>query len=208
MTCAEFQRLLPDLMEDGENPAGADHVRSCPVCSDLVADLRHIAGSARLLASLEEPHPRVWGGIESALQREGLIRRPVPLLASVWWQGWAPLATAAVLLIVVAAALLFRPPDGLRLATVTPDSAPAGPAALAVPGMEPEDEQLLAELTARAPAQRPAFETNLRYVNAYIQDARQSLDNDPADDEAWQHLMHAYEQKAMLYEMAISHSLR
>jgi hypothetical protein len=202
MTCAEFQRVLPYIIESGGKPEEEEHLRSCPVCGDLVADLRYIADAAKLLVPLEDPHPRVWGGIEKSLHREGYLRRqsaPSP------WRGWAPLAAAAVLVMVVALALAFRGQEEPQLALT---QAPAAETALAAAPMDPEDEQLLAELEARVPADRPAFETNLRYVNAYIHDARQSLDNDPADDAAWQHLMHAYEQKAMLYEMAISRSLR
>ena len=44
MTCAEFQKVLPHIIESGGNPEQEEHLRSCPVCGDLVADLKHIAG--------------------------------------------------------------------------------------------------------------------------------------------------------------------
>jgi hypothetical protein len=47
----------------------------------------------------------------------------------------------------------------------------------------------------------------LRNVNAYIQDARESAEADPNDEEAQQSLMDAYQQKAMVYEMALNRSL-
>ncbi len=45
-------------------------------------------------------------------------------------------------------------------------------------------------------------------MNAYIRDARRSVAQDPNDEEAREYLMQAYSQKALLYEMAVSHSLQ
>jgi hypothetical protein len=55
---------------------------------------------------------------------------------------------------------------------------------------------------------RDAYEQNLRAVNAYIHDAEQSANNDPNDEVAQQYLRNAYEQKAMVYEMALDRSLQ
>ena len=70
-----------------------------------------------------------------------------------------------------------------------------------------EDQLLLEAIGTRSPAVRAAYETNLRNVNAYIQDARESAEADPNDEEAQQSLMDAYQQKAMVYEMALNRSL-
>jgi hypothetical protein len=51
------------------------------------------------------------------------------------------------------------------------------------------------------------YESDLKRVNAYIQDAEQSVKKDPNDEQANQYLMAAYEQKAMVYEMALDRSL-
>ncbi len=74
MTCAEFQKVLPDIIDGGGTPEQQRHLATCPVCSDLVADLRYIAECARLLLPMEDPNPRVWSGIERSLEREGLAR--------------------------------------------------------------------------------------------------------------------------------------
>jgi hypothetical protein len=74
MTCAEFQKVLPYIIDGGGSPEEEEHLRSCPVCSDLVADLRYIADVAKLLVPMEDPDPRVWNGIEKALEREGLAK--------------------------------------------------------------------------------------------------------------------------------------
>jgi hypothetical protein len=47
----------------------------------------------------------------------------------------------------------------------------------------------------------------LRDANAYIQDAKASVDADPTDEEAQQALMDAYGQKSMIYQMALDRSL-
>jgi DNA-binding SARP family transcriptional activator len=51
---------------------------------------------------------------------------------------------------------------------------------------------------------RATYEKSLRSVNSYISDARKSVDADPSDEDAREQLMQAYEQKAALYEMAMS----
>jgi len=74
MTCAEFQNILPHIIDGGEEQEQREHIESCPVCSDLVADLRHIADCAKLLLPMEDPSPRVWDGIQESLRREGLVK--------------------------------------------------------------------------------------------------------------------------------------
>ncbi|HYH00689.1 MAG TPA: hypothetical protein VD837_16270 [Terriglobales bacterium] len=88
MTCAEFQRVLPEIIETGGNAEQEAHLKSCQVCSDLVADLRYIAEAAKLLVPMEDPSPKVWDGIERALVKEGLVRPAGPgrrLLRSSAW---------------------------------------------------------------------------------------------------------------------------
>jgi len=74
MTCAELQKALPYIIDGGGSPEEEEHLRTCPVCSDLVADLRYIADVAKLLVPMEDPHPRVWQGIEKSLDREKLAK--------------------------------------------------------------------------------------------------------------------------------------
>ena len=71
-----------------------------------------------------------------------------------------------------------------------------------------EDQQILDAVALQAPMMKASYEDNLRSVNAYIRDAESSLQQDPYDQEARQYLMEAYEQKAMLYDMALNRSLR
>jgi hypothetical protein len=68
-----------------------------------------------------------------------------------------------------------------------------------------DDQQFLDEVSRQAPMMRATYENELRSVNSYIRDARVYVDQNPADEDARQHLMDAYEQKAMLYQMALDH---
>jgi hypothetical protein len=78
MNCAEFQKTLPYTIETGGNKEEEEHLRTCPVCSDLVQDLRYIADAAKMLVPMEDPSPKVWSGIEKTLEQEGLIRPSGP----------------------------------------------------------------------------------------------------------------------------------
>jgi hypothetical protein len=214
MTCEEFERVLPDL-GSGRSIGQEEHLQSCSACSDLVADLNAISQQARLLQGSEEPSPWVWNSLEVALREEGLIRKPqlehsgtsAPLISrKLRWL--VPLVAAFLLAFGV---LMFQrgtgppklaeqysPPGG-----VVPADLQAKPPDL----MAGEDLKLLNTVAARMPSMRAAYEVNLRTVNAYIRDAERSANSDPNDEVAQQYLRNAYEQKAMVYEMALDRSL-
>ncbi len=74
MTCAEFQRDLPLIIDSGGTPEQDEHLHSCDVCRGLVSDLRYIAEQAKLLVPMQDPSPKVWDGIEEKLKLEGLVK--------------------------------------------------------------------------------------------------------------------------------------
>jgi hypothetical protein len=210
MTCAEFQRELPDFLEEGGGTELQDHLKVCPICSGLVASLDSIIKEARMLQASVEPSPRVWNSIEIALRREGLIRQPQPaghrsILPSLTrrWGVAAWLVPAAAMLLVGSAFFLYqRPGDSPKIADNSRVQV------LSAQGVDPSDDQLLQEVSARAPMMRATYETNLRDVNAYIRDAQDSVNANPNDQDAQQALMDAYGQKSMIYEMALDRSLQ
>lgn len=53
MTCTEFQEVLPYIIDSDATAEARAHLNSCRVRSDLVADLTHIAQSAKFLMGLE-----------------------------------------------------------------------------------------------------------------------------------------------------------
>lgn len=212
MTCAEFQRGLPDYVDEGGSAEFQSHLKVCASCSGLVASLESIAREARLLQASEEPSPRVWNSIEIILRQEKLIHEPdsgarhsiLPAFRQKWGvMGW--LVPVAAALLVGVGVLLYQHPNAgqpaLRQQASVKTVAPAKSAG------EQSDEQLLQEVSVRAPMMRAAYERNLKDVNDYIRDAQESVNANPNDEEAQQALMDAYGQKSMIYEMALDRSL-
>ena len=66
-----------------------------------------------------------------------------------------------------------------------------------------EDQQFLSEVSQGNPGMRVTYENQLRSVNAYIREAQAYLDQNPGDENARQQLMEAYQQKALLYQLAL-----
>ena len=83
-------------------------------------------------------------------------------------------------------------------------TAPTGSTEVAE-GPSPEDQQFLSEVSQRAPSMRATYESQLTSVNAYIREVQAYLDRNPDDQDARQHLMEAYQQKAMFFQMALEH---
>ena len=275
MTCAEFEKFLPEIV-DGQRTAEQEaHLHSCGGCASVISDLAfiqeqaramqgteepaaavwqsiaatvgqwqseidliahearqlqaseepsprvwnaiatelkqwqseldEIADEAQLLRESEEPSPRVWNSLEIALRQEGLIRQPqrdrLVEAGSSRRLRWAWLAPVAAVLVVVGAMVYQkgdRPAGFQQVAATAPISSVK---------VLSDDEQMLEAVASRAPAMRAVYENNLRNVNAYIRDAEQSVKNDPTDEQAQESLVNAYDQKSMLYEMALDRSL-
>jgi hypothetical protein len=70
------------------------------------------------------------------------------------------------------------------------------------------DEDLLQEVAEQSPAMKAQYADNLLHVNQFIQDAKSDVDANPNDEEARRSLMAAYQEKAMLFELAMDHPLQ
>src|SRR5215475_9162713 len=149
MNCAEFQRELPDFLEDGGNAELQSHVKTCGNCSGLVTSLQSIIHEAQFLQASEEPSPRVWNALEIQLRQEKIIREPrashslLPSLRQRWGiAGWLVPAAAALL---IAAGVVVVPHsrtnDGLAKQSVLPGTN------LPKVAYDPSDEQLLQEVS-------------------------------------------------------------
>lgn len=210
MKCEEFQKALPKVLEGEAGAEEAAHLRSCSECSDLAQDLQAITREAGLLAASVEPHPRVWQRIRAAAELEGLVHSepaaadpaaadppPVWVLPRFAWASPA-LASAFVVLLLVAGALLYRN------IPVTPSAAPTVAEAPA-PAMDANDQKVLASV---ADQDRARYERNLKNVNAYIREAKRNVEANPDDEDARDSLRQAYEQKTLIYDMAMSRSMQ
>lgn len=235
MTCAEVQRSLPDWLEGAQDAEFGAHLRTCPACSELVADIQFIASEARQLDT-EEPAPRVWANIANQLRAEGIIREPVAskpapvTLPRRRWKAWWLVPVAAAVIAAASFIVGHKPagtvavqtPPAVQPAltqspaqepstvaeTTPPKASPqqkAGHHRVVEPGPSADDQQFLSEVSQRAPSMRATYESQLHSVNAYIAAAQAYLDQNPDDEDAKQHLMEAYQQKALLYQLALDH---
>ncbi|HKI00216.1 MAG TPA: hypothetical protein VJ999_14030 [Candidatus Sulfotelmatobacter sp.] len=214
MNCVELRKSLAQS-EDGGSAEQQGHLKICPACSALLADLNLIASSAVALRAADEPSPRVWNSLEIALRREGLIRSPrahrslIPSLSSRWgWARWMAPAAAALLIAVGVYVHQHSLPEQLARDAARPIVSGAASDAtsdLEIAGLN--DDDLLQEISGQAPAIQAQYEDNLRHVNEYIRDAKSNVAANPNDEDAHRSLMEAYQQKAMLFELAMDRSL-
>lgn len=81
------------------------------------------------------------------------------------------------------------------------------PIGAAQPIVEPEpsadDQQFLSVVSTRAPTMRATYENQLAAVNSDIRETQAYVNRNPGDPDARQHLMDAYQQKALLYQIAL-----
>jgi hypothetical protein len=205
MNCVELQESLAEA-EGAGSWEQRTHLKTCPMCSELVTELNQIVAAAGQLQAAHEPSPRVWNSIEVTLRQEGLIRpqqtrRPfVPSFGTRWGLARWLVPAAAMLLLVVGIYVRREslPNQLAQHAAVT--ATVANPSDL-------NDEDLLQEVAASSPAMMPQYQENLRQVNESIRDAQGVVDESPNDEEARRSLMDAYQQKSMLFEMAMDRSL-
>lgn len=210
MNCVELRESLMEV-DDGSNAAQRAHLKTCPECSALVAELNLIASTAVELRGLEEPSPRVWNSIEIALRKEGLIRPQragrslLPAFHSPWaWARWMVPAAAVLLFTVGIYVRQHAPAPPIANDNSSPVVAKPAPD-VEVAGLN--DDDLMQEVSEQSPALQQQYSDNLQRVNQYIQDAKTAVASDPNDEEARRSLMEAYQEKAMLFELALDRSL-
>ncbi len=128
----------------------------------------------------------------------------LPSLGSQW--GWARWLVPAAALLLVSLGIYLRQhslhTDVAK--TLAPPAEAVSDAAVA--GLN--DDDLLQEAAQQSPALQEQYADNLRHVNQYIQDAKNVVAADPSDEEARRSLMEAYQEKAMLFELALDRSLQ
>ncbi|HEY6301484.1 MAG TPA: hypothetical protein VIX14_00335 [Terriglobales bacterium] len=66
-----------------------------------------------------------------------------------------------------------------------------------------EDQQFLSVVSTLGPSMRATYESQLNAVNADIRETQAYVDRNPGDADARQHLMDAFQQKALLYQIAL-----
>jgi hypothetical protein len=211
MNCIELRESLAEV-EDGSNPIQRAHLKTCRDCSALVAELNLIAHAAVDLRGSEEPSPRVWNSLEIALKKEGLIRPQrsashslLPSFGSPWGMARWLVPAAAGLLLAIGIYVRINAPRPIAVNNFGSAPISNAPQDLQLAGLN--DDDLLQGVAQQSPALQEQYAENLRRVNEYIRDAKNGVDADPNDEEARRSLMDAYQEKAMLFELALDRSL-
>jgi hypothetical protein len=205
MNCVELQQSLAEV-DDASAAEQSAHLRSCASCAALVKELNLIIAAAGDLREVDEPSPRVWNNIEAALRAEGLIRParhrfPSPFGARWGAYGW--LVPAAAILLLSFGIFIHQQSTKPRQVVVARQAPAYVPDAVS----NLNDEDLLQEISDNSPAMKTQFEENLREVNDSIRDAQGWVQESPNDAEARHSLMDAYQQKSMLFELAMDRTL-
>jgi hypothetical protein len=73
----------------------------------------------------------------------------------------------------------------------------------AEPAPNSEDRQFLSVVSTLSPSMRITYENQLQAVNADIRETQAYVNRNPGDADARQHLMDAYQEKALLYQIAL-----
>jgi hypothetical protein len=209
MTCIELQESLADV-ELGTSPEQQIHLNMCPQCAALVRELNVIISCAADLRAVDEPSPRVWNSIQLALRREGLIHPPrprhslLPAFDSPWgWTRW--LAPVAAVLVIGVGGYFYQHKPSTQVANNIQPAVTTLASDASIAGLN--DADLMQEAAQQTPAVKAQFEEDLRHVNQYIRDAREVVAANPNDEEAHRSLLEAYQEKAMLFELAMDRSL-
>jgi hypothetical protein len=151
---------------------------------------------------MDEPSVRIWNSLEAQLRREGLIREPSrpshPGFFNRWRTAW--LVPVAAALLIAAGVKLYQPAKVGDNQPVAKQRVPASPAA---PVVSAEDKDVMNTVASRPPAQVAAYRNDLAQANSFIHDAQEAVKNDPNDIYSQQMLMNAYEQKQMVYRLAV-----
>ena len=202
MNCLQFENALSDYLEGEGTSEQRAHLNSCSACSDLLADLSLISAEASMLRELDEPSVRIWNSLEAQLRKEGLIKQPSrpsqPDFFHRWRTAW--LVPVAVALLIAAGIKLYQP---AKIGDNQPVAKVAAPRVPVAPVVSAEDKAILTTVASRPPAQVAAYRNDLAQANSFIHDAQEAVRNDPNDIYSQQLLMNAYEQKQMVYRLAV-----
>lgn len=226
MQCRDIESVLEN---EGLSPlpeAVRAHAASCSACSSLIADFSAIVSVAETLPAEVEPPLRVWVALRNQLEAEGFIKTNssvrVAALAS-WLENLSrilrgrALATAAVGLIIVAAAIVQvrvgKPPAdrGVVPSVTRVAEVPTPPISLSEPlgatGQTLHQEEQSLPIVQQADFGNKdrvedridvSMRQNLKSLNQFIEECRRRLKEDPNDELAREYLSAAYQQKAEL----------
>jgi len=216
MTCSDVNEALGEYVEGTLAPdarrAVEAHLHACPACALLAVDLARVRQLAASLDRLQPP-PAAWTRIARETQLPGFRTER----SRRGWQGWIPLAAAAV--IVLAAVLTWMVKERQTApAQRASQSAPAltgGPALQTVASemqlAEQHYEKAIAGLEQLAndrkvldPVVAGKLQKNFEIIDGAIAESRAALKADPASEPAQQSLFEAFRAKITLLQDTVA----
>lgn len=215
MQCMQFQDYLGSWMDGEHSPEAEAHLRACPGCRALLADLDEIRVAGRSLGDVEPP-ARVWVAIRAQLEQENLIKTHdgVSVGAS-GWRSWLPsfgmawprpAVATATLAVLVAGAFLI----GVEVKKYDNDSNRQRWTQDTEAATQPIEKNLgnfelhqVSALHGPNPIVNASFRKNLQIVDNTIALCEKSVREQPDNELARDYLYDAYQQKAdLLSEMS------
>lgn len=223
-----YQEMVGEMLDGGLNAEERTrlmrHLSDCADCREELESISTLRGQARALPRGIAPSRDLWSGIAARIEQQEAAgpvveiasrRRPTALP-----RRWAPLAAAAVLLVVASSGLTVALTRGGGAGPIATGSAaaPAAPVAqgatTALAAFRPAEAEyrtavtaLEAELAARrgslAPETVAVIERNLAIIDEAIAEATAALEADPSSMELSRHLSGIYRQKVSLLGSAV-----
>jgi hypothetical protein len=212
MSCEDVKARLDDYV-DGTLPERELHelelhIASCAECRDEERRLRAVLAHAAAMPKEMDPPRDLWSGIAEEIARQQAKPRVLRWAQSVSWNP-AALATAAALIVAVAALLLSL--GRFRGGTHGPESAAiTGEQQAVSTGGEPHlqaaetdylraTEQLMTALNQRRetlpPETQKVVDENLRTIDDALVQLRDALDKDPQNPKLNRMLASTYSKK-------------
>ncbi|HZR26140.1 MAG TPA: zf-HC2 domain-containing protein [Vicinamibacterales bacterium] len=215
----EWTDKLSDYLDDELSPeeryAVESHLLGCAACTEVLNDLKRVVARAQSL-DVRPPQADLWAGIR---RRTEAIRQPRRVTVTVW-QAIA----ASVMIALLSGAVVWQAlgrPTGLRYngpapADVAQGSSPASDRAerkdvvVPVSYADAQYDAAVADLQKTLNDNRKRLdkttvaivEHNLQLIDQAIEQARQALEADPANDYLSSHLVEARRRKLDLLRRA------
>jgi hypothetical protein len=206
--CQLFDLELAAYLEGQERPKLAAHIRECPFCCSMLADLEGIRSAAGHLAP-EEPPERMWTSIRASLIAEGIIRQP----ESFWrrwrerWPTWTgfhnPIAVAALGCLMVLGIGLLKVPWSRKSPPPPAPSVDLSDVAGAAAAVGPMETSYRAQAASFEPSVKETYQKSLDSLDGEIRECLNSVRQEPDNTLAREYLLAAYQQKAHVLQSAL-----
>lgn len=228
MTHDRYQVMLGEMIDGGLAEADRSqlmrHLSACADCRDELEAISTLRGDARSLPRGIAPPRDLWSGIAARIDERAetptvidLASRRPTVRAWADRRRWAPLAVAAVLLVVASSGITVALMRGTSSEpTVAGASAPPAQdrATTAFAAFQPAEVEYVSavtaletELAARRGALAPetieVIEANLAIIDQAIAEARAALEADPSSVALSRYLSGVYRQKVDLLGSAV-----